>query len=101
MTWQSYAAEAAVRALDAASDRIGAGEKVVHRLADRWRSLNAEDKRALIEIGVAVASAIVVAVAAVRDKGPKKAVRKLARKAGGKVIRKVAGKAVRNVAKKK
>lgn len=100
MTWQSYAAAAAVRALDATAERIGEGERAVHRLADRWRALDDDDKRALIEIGVAVASAVVVAVAAVREKGPKKAVKKLARKAGAKVVRKVARKAVRTVKKK-
>ena len=100
MTWQSYAADAAARALDAAANRIGEGEKAVHRLADRWRSLNDDDKRALIEVGVAIASAVVVAVAAVREKGPKKAVKKLARKAGGKVLKKVARKAVKTVKKK-
>ena len=98
--WQSYAAEAAVRALDAAADRIGAGEKAIHRLANSWRTLSDDDKRALIETGVAVASAVVVAVVAVRKKGPKKAVKKIARKAGGKVLKKVARKAVKTARKR-
>ena len=98
--WQSYVAEAAVRALDAASDRIGAGEKAIHRLANGWRSLSEADKRAMIEIGVTVASAVVVAVAAVREKGPKKAAKKIARKAGGKVLKKVAKKAVKTAGKR-
>ena len=100
ITWQGLAADATVRALDAATDRIGEGERAIHRLAGRWRALDADDKRALIEVGVAVASAVVVAVAAVREKGPKKAVKKLARKAGGKVLKKVAGKAVRTARKR-
>ena len=94
-SWKSIAADAAVRALDAAAERIGAGEKAVHRLANGWRSLSADDKRAMIEVGVTVVSAVVVAAAAVREKGPKKAVKKLARKAGTRAVKKVARKAVK------
>ena len=99
-TWQNYATEAALRVLDAAAERLGEGERAIHRLANSWKSLTVEEKRGVVEVGVAVTTAVVVAATAVREKGPKKAAKKLARKAGAKVVKKVARKAAGTTKKK-
>jgi len=90
-SWQQYARDAAVRVLDEGAERLGEGERAVHRLAKQWRELNAQDKAELVEIVVAIGGAVGMAAAAFREKGSKKKVaKKLAKKAGSKVLTKVA-----------
>ena len=93
MSWQNHVRDAAVNAVDQIAERIGdSGEKVVHRLAQRWRSMDDEEKRELMEVVVAIGTAAGVAIAAVREKkGTKKTkARKVAKKAGRTALEKVA-----------
>jgi hypothetical protein len=103
--WKDYARDTAIRALDEAAERLGDGEKAIHRLASQWRSLGDEDKRELIEVTVAIVGVIGLAVTAVREHGSKKEkakrkVKKLARKTGQEVLKKVAARAVSKPVKK-
>jgi len=93
MSWQNHVRDAAVHAVDQVAERIGdSGEKVVHRLAQRWRTMNDDEKRELMEVVVAIGTAASVAIAAVREKkGAKKTkARKVAKKAGRTALEKVA-----------
>ena len=88
--WQKSLGEAAIRALDKGADKIGdEGEKVVHKLAKTWRSLDADDKRELMEIVAAVGGAILAAAASRKKPSKKKKARQLAGKAGEKVLKNV------------
>lgn len=101
--WQTYVRDAAVRALDEGAQRIGdSGERLVHRLAKQWGSLNDDEKRELMEVVVAVGAAVSVAVGAFRESGSKKTkAKKLAAKAGRKVLKKVAASGAKSLKKTK
>ena len=89
--WQKSLGEAAIHALDKGADKIGdEGEKVVHKLARQWRSLDADDKRELMEVVAAVGGAIIAAVASRKSSSKKRTAKKLASKAGKKVLKTVA-----------
>ena len=94
-SWQSYLRDAAIVALDSSTVRLveKSGESAVHRLAKQWHSLSEEEKRELIEIGVAIGGAISLAATAFRERGSKKKkAKKIAKKAGKKVLQKVVAK---------
>jgi uncharacterized membrane protein len=89
--WQKSLGEAAIRALDKGADKIGdEGEKVVHKLAKQWRSLDADDKRELMEVVAAVGGAILAGLAARKSPAKKQTAKKIASKAGKKVLKTVA-----------
>lgn len=102
--WQKSLGEAAIHALDKGAEKIGdEGDKVVHKLAKQWRSLDAADKRELMEVVAAVGGAIIAAVASRKKPSKRKQARKLAGKAGEKVLKKVSkrlGKPVKKALKK-
>lgn len=90
--WQKYARDAAIRALDEGAGRLGdSGERAIHRISREWNALSEDEKRELLEILIAIGTAVGIAVAAFRETGGKKKAKaqKKAKKAGKKVVKKV------------
>jgi hypothetical protein len=107
MGWQVFVRDAALRAVDEAASRLadaeGSADALVHRMARAWRGLSDAEKEEIVEIVVAVAGAVSLAVGAFREsgKGKKKKARKSAAKVGTTVLKKLAATTVDSDSAKK